>query len=178
MEIYYSIAATDEELKEILALQNRNMVTTISGEEREKEGFVTVMHSFDILKQMNSICPHIIAKANGKVVGYALSMHPNFGDDIPVLKPMFKELENLKIENYLVMGQVCLDKNYRKKGVFRELYATMKREYKNNYATIITEVDATNTRSFNAHLAVGFELLRSYKSIGRKWNIITLPTQE
>jgi ribosomal protein S18 acetylase RimI-like enzyme len=176
MEIYYCTATTDEELKEILALQNRNMFTTISDEEREKEGFVTVMHSFDILKQMNSICPHIIAKDISKVVGYTLSMHPNFGDDIPVLKPMFKELESLKIKNYLVMGQVCVDKDYRKKGVFRELYATMKKEYKNNYATIITEVDVTNTRSFNAHKAIGFELLHSYESLGQQWNIIALPT--
>ena len=178
MEVYYTKASTDKELEEILALQKRNAIASISKEEREKEGFVTVTHCFEILKQMNDICPHIIAKYNGEVVGYALSMDPSFGEDIPVLAPMFQELKKLKLENYLVMGQVCVDKNYRKQGVFRNLYATMKSEYKNNYDAIITEVDISNTRSLNAHKAIGFELLRSYKSLGQHWNIIALKTND
>ena len=112
MEIYYTKASTDKELQQILALQKRNSITAISKEEREKEGFVTVLHSFEILKQMNAICPHIIAKDDNEVVGYALSMDSSFGEDIPVLRPMFQELKSLKLENYLVMGQVCVGKNY------------------------------------------------------------------
>ena len=66
----------------------------------------------DMLKEMNHACPHIIAESNGKVVGYALCMHPQFADTIEVLKPMFYEINKIlpKTENYLVMGQICIAK--------------------------------------------------------------------
>ncbi len=176
MEIQYTKASTDKELNQILALQKRNSISILSNEEKAKEGFITVIHSFDILKKMNNVCPHIIAKYNDEVVGYALSMDSCFGEDIPVLAPMFTELKKLQLENYLVMGQVCVDKNHRKKGIFRELYATMRREYNSRYNSIITEVDSKNIRSLNAHYAIGFELLNKYDSLGQHWNIIALPT--
>ena len=177
MEIEFTKASTDQELHQILELQKKNAIATLSTEEKEREGFITVIHSFDILKQMNDICPHIIAKYNNEVVGYALSMDSCFGEDIPVLAPMFKEIKEQNIGNYLVMGRVCVDINHRKKGVFRELYAKMSREYRTIYDSIITEVDSKNTRSLNAHFAIGFELLLTYESLGQHWNIIVLPTR-
>lgn len=176
MDISYIKASSDDELLQILALQKRNAITSLSKEETEKEGFITVSHSFDMLQRMNDNCPHIIAKYNDEVIGYVLSMNPCFAEDIPVLAPMFKELENLRLGKYLVMGQVCIDKNHRQKGVFRELYATMKREFKSVYASILTEVDRTNIRSLNAHRAIGFGLLKNYDSLGQNWDIIILPT--
>ena len=35
------------------------------------------------------------AKDGAKVVGYALCMHPDFAEDIPVLQPMFHRLSTL-----------------------------------------------------------------------------------
>ncbi|MFC4095517.1 GNAT family N-acetyltransferase [Euzebyella saccharophila] len=128
-EIEFTRCNTDSELLQILDLQRRNLAVSLSEDEKLKEGFVTVVHSFEILKEMNETCAHIIAKYHGKVIAYALCMHPKFADRIEVLKPMFAEMENLepKIENYMAMGQICVDKAHRKKGVFRELYKTMKR---------------------------------------------------
>lgn len=176
MEIKYAKASTDTELKQIITLQKKNAITSVSDKEKEKEGFVTVSHTLDVLKQMNAICPHIIAKYNGEVVGYALSMEIRFGEEIPVLNPMFSELKRMGIQNYLVMGQVCVDKGFRKKGIFRALYTTMKNEYKSTYDNIVTEVDTKNTRSLNAHYAIGFKLLHNYESLGQHWKIICLST--
>lgn len=167
--ITYHRVKTDDELKEILELQKINLAKNLREEDRLKEGFVTLQHSFDILQKMNNACEHCVAKNEGKVIGFVLSMLQSFRDSVPLLVPMFKEIDTAVEEkclssNYIVMGQVCVDKSVRGKGVFRGLYNYMTAEMKNQFDTILTEVDTKNLRSSNAHKSVGFELLKKYKS--------------
>ncbi|WP_297705487.1 GNAT family N-acetyltransferase [uncultured Eudoraea sp.] len=164
------------EMEQILSLQRENSPNVLSMKEMEQEGYVTVTHTLDLLERMNKVCPHIIAKENDKVIGYALCMHPKFGNEIDILKPMFKEINSVLPpgEKYLVMGQVCIQKEYRKMGIFQNLYKKMQVVNKTNYNCIITEVDALNKRSLNAHFAVGFIELKTYNSNGRKWHILAL----
>jgi len=188
--ISYKTATSTNDLEQILELQKINLPQKISSEEKQKEGFVTVEHNFHLLKQMNDVCPHIIAKDTNRVVGYALSMHPKFGNAIEILKPMFSEInqsikkicitediqnneENFK-NSFIVMGQICIDKLYRKQGIFRNLYTKMQQEISPQFTTIITEVDSLNTRSLQAHYAIGFKTLSKYKADGRNWELIYL----
>lgn len=165
-----------KELEQILSLQKENLPGALSKKEIAKEGFVTIAHSFDLLDAMNKVCPHIIAKEEEKVIGYALCMHPKFGNEIDILKPMFKEISAVlsRDEKYMVMGQICIDKTYRKMGLFQKLYKNMQDAIKPDFNCIITEVDALNKRSLNAHLAIGFVELKTYASDGRKWHLIAL----
>ena len=174
-KVTYHRASTSEELHQILTLQKENLPRGLSHSEKQQEGFVTAHHTFEILKKMNDTCPHIIAKHNDDVIGYALCMHPNFANDIKVLKPMFQEINTIsKEENFIVMGQVCISKSFRKQGVFRGLYKTMSEALKNSFTSIITEVDAKNIHSLNAHYAVGFKNLKAYHSEGQDWLLINL----
>lgn len=166
-------AGTTEELNQILELQRANIPSVISEVEKQQEGFVTVYHNFEILKAMNDKCAHVIAKSNDKVVGYALCMLKSFKVDIEVLQPMFKQIDQcLDDESYFVMGQICIDKEFRKQGIFRGMYGFMKQEMASKYNMIITEVDKKNTRSLNAHYALGFKLLHSYNSNQQDWALI------
>ena len=176
--ITYKTATTSEELEQILVLQKANLPNSLSSEEKEKEGFLTVVHNFKLLKRMNDVCPHIIAKHGERVVGYTLCMHPKFKNEIDVLKPMFSELENntAPINSFLIMGQVCVDKGYRKQGVFRNLYLKMQEETSKKFDSIVTEVDASNIRSVQAHYAIGFKKLSRYRDDGKDWELIYLPT--
>lgn len=180
-EITYHRAKTTEELNAILKLQKENLRHLISDEQKQKEGFVTLQHDFDMLKKMNEACAHCVAKHEGKVVGYALSMLREFKNDIPLLVPMFVEIDkalkeqNLKV-NYIAMGQICIDKNVRGKGVFRGLYGYMAQELKHEFDAIITEVDTKNTRSSSAHKAIGFKVLKKYATNNQLWEIISLKT--
>ncbi|APA64027.1 GNAT family N-acetyltransferase [Maribacter sp. 1_2014MBL_MicDiv] len=176
MSLIYTIATTKEELIQILSLQEMNLKSAVSDLEIQQEGFVTVHHNLDVLTRMNNACPHIIAKDGDKVVGYALSMTDDFKDEISVLRPMFTELENVNIKNFITMGQICVAKTHRKMGVFRGLYNAMKKASYPKYDTIITEVDATNSRSLGAHYAVGFEKICTYHSLGQDWELISLKT--
>ncbi|MFD0863337.1 GNAT family N-acetyltransferase [Sungkyunkwania multivorans] len=159
-EITYKQASSDDELRQILALQQENHRDDLSIEIQKKEGFITLRHDFETLKQMNDACGHIIAKDGFKVVGYALSMTRYFRDDIPLLIPMFQKIEKaLPSTDYLVMGQVCIDRQYRGKGIFRDLYKYMRAALSKDFEMLITEVNKKNTRSLNAHKAIGFEIL-------------------
>ena len=71
MNIIYTTASTTEELLQILSLQRMNLKSSISAEEMNQEGFVTVEHDLDLLKRMNNACPHIIAKEDEKIVAYS-----------------------------------------------------------------------------------------------------------
>jgi ribosomal protein S18 acetylase RimI-like enzyme len=177
--IKYQLTSTNKELTGIIALQHKNLPLHISANQKDEQGFVTIQHKLELLTKMHDAHPHIIAKHNDNVVGYALCMLPEFRNEIPVLTPMF-DLTDIAIKkqnkglNYMVMGQVCVDKEYRKQGVFRALYTFMKENIYKEYNAIITEVDVKNVRSSNAHKAVGFEILKEYQSNNQNWELIML----
>ena len=177
-KITYHRVETDEELNAILKLQSENLPQNVSVSEIQKEGYVTVHHTFDILKRMNNSHAHIIAKHNENVIGYALCMSKRFRNDISILAPMFNEIDAVvpNTLSYIVMGQICVSKKYRKQGVFRGLYHYMSEVLKPNFSVIITEVNTQNTRSSKAHHAVGFQHLKTYTSNGEVWEVISLAT--
>ena len=175
MSVSYGRATSGKDLRDILELQSRNLPSGLTQATMDKEGFVTVTHTLPLLQKMNKVCPHIIAKAEGRVVGYALCMHPSFSDEIPILRSMFREIESqIKEHTYMVMGQVCVDSPYRGQGVFRGLYLAMKEALKGDFDLIVTEVDGRNRRSLEAHLAIGFRVVKKYQSDGRDWYLIVL----
>ena len=175
--IHYTRAVSKAELEQILYLQQENLKTGLSATEMDREGFVSVVHTLELLEAMNCVCPHILAKVEDSVVGYALCMHPDFSDAIPMLLPMFRKVETLvdPAHRVIIMGQICIGKSWRKQGIFRGLYSEMQKELRGEFDSIITEVDDTNQRSLRAHIAVGFKKLEVYNSGGRTWHLIQLP---
>ncbi|MDO1502351.1 GNAT family N-acetyltransferase [Winogradskyella maritima] len=179
-EITYHRAYTDEELHQILEIQKQNLKVVLSETDKQSEGFVSVDHTFDALKRMNDACPHMIAKSGGQVVGYALCMLNEFRDDVPELIEMFNYMDGILEEkgldeiNYLIMGQICIDKHFRKRGIFRGLYAFLTTELQSEFDALVTEVNVKNRRSSEAHKAVGFELLDVHTEGGEDWELIIL----
>ena len=178
--IQFVTTKTEDELRQIIALQQRNLPEHLSEEDIRQEGFVTVRHDLDILRKMHDAYPHAIAKAKDQVIGYALVMTKAFRDHIPVLVPMFAQIDQivykgkpLKETPYFVMGQVCVDKDFRGKGVFQGMYHMLKAQMSTEFALVVTEVAQRNTRSLRAHEKVGFEVLKKYTSEeGEVWVII------
>ena len=179
MEIVTTLAATDEELKQILELQQKNHFENITCRRESEDGFVTVMHSFELLKEMNGSAPHVIAKQNGKLAGYALVMLRSYGNRIPVLYSLFERLAGLEYNNqklsglsYYIMGQVCVAEECRGKGIFDKLYQKHKEVYSKDNDLCITEVSVKNLRSIRAHERIGFKTIHTYKDDADEWNII------
>ncbi|MEM1216631.1 MAG: GNAT family N-acetyltransferase [Bacteroidota bacterium] len=181
-EISYR-GATTEELPLILALQRQNLARAISPAEALAQGFVTVEHDLALLTAMNCPHAHTIATAADGLAGYALTMTADFRDRIPVLDPLFSRLDQLEWRghtvgdlSYVVMGQVCVAKKYRGRGVFTDLYRTMAARMGPYFEVIITEISERNTRSLRAHAKVGFADIHRYTDPqGERWVVVGWP---
>ncbi|WPP51119.1 GNAT family N-acetyltransferase [Catalinimonas niigatensis] len=175
----YELSRTDEDLKRILTLQKKNIESQISHEELQSQGFVTVHHDIGLLQKICGLYGHMLARDMENLAAYALVMLKEYGDTIPVLKPMFEEINQLYFKNepleklpYVVMGQVCVDKAYRGTGVFQHLYQALQRELSSTFTYLITEVAIRNQRSIRAHTKVGFECIKTYEADGEVWEIL------
>jgi GNAT superfamily N-acetyltransferase len=164
----------EAELEQILALQRANQPGRLSSEEIAADGFVTVEHTLDLLKRMHAIVPSIVARENGSVVGYALVMPVECRPFIPILEPMFQRLDSLGVsrQRFYVMGQVCIGKPWRGKGVFDLLYQAHRRHLRGRFDCLVTEVAMRNTRSLRAHERVGFTVIDRYSDDTDDWAVI------
>lgn len=171
--LLYTQSDTRSDLEGILSLQKANLAHGLSVEEMQSQGFVTVNHTFDLLKTLNDRERHVIVKHRDKVVGYVLAMTEQSRYDVPILVPMFDAFDNMhhnnkrvSDQNFIVVGQVCIDKSYRGQGLFDKCYATYRDLYGRKYDFAITEIASTNHRSLQAHKRVGFREIDSYVSPG------------
>ena len=177
--VHFTSAESDQDIEGILSLQQKNLSTVIDPEELKKEGFVTVAHNFDLLKRMNSPFPHAIAKDGERVVGYALVMLPAIQEHVPVLMPLFKQLDSLHFRDrlmkdipYFVMGQVCIDKAHRGQGVFPGLYHQLRSQMQEHFELILTSVATRNPRSLRAHEKVGFTIISQFTDETDEWKVV------
>jgi hypothetical protein len=176
----YTLANTTEELQQILDLQEINLRQNLSSVEMEDQGFLSVKHDVSSLKSISGAFHHVIAKDNGKVVGFAMVMLKEHKDHVPLMIPMFNLMDGITYKgkllsqhNYFVMGQICIDKNYRGQGIFAGLYEKLRFEMCDDFELVITEVDVKNFRSTKAHKNVGFKKLSTYLSPeNQEWAVV------
>lgn len=178
--ITYTTSKTEKELSQILELQKNNLPQNLTADEMKSQGFVTVAHSLEDLQKLNNQEQHLVMKDGDTIVGYLLAMTKYSRNDIPVLIPMFNVFDKLAYKNkliaeynYIVVGQVCIDKNYRGMGLLDQSYAAYKLFFKEKYNFAITEIATTNTRSIQAHARIGFlEIYRYTDEKNIEWSIV------
>jgi hypothetical protein len=169
----------DVELAEILALQAENLPASLSEAEARQQGFVTVHHSLDALRAMHAAMPSVVARSDGRLVGYALAMARECRELIPVLQPFFRMLDRLAWRGrplpevpFYVMGQICVAKAARGSGVVEALYQAHRGEYGGRFEVLATEISVRNPRSFRAHARVGFEEIHRYRDAVDEWVVV------
>ena len=173
----YKQVTTTEELDQVLELQFRNLKQHIPL--AEKEGFVTLQHSQEVLALMHAIQPSVIAVDKGKVIGYALVMDHACRALVPALEPMFSILDTIELNGkpllqnrFYVMGQVCIDKAYRGTGVFAALYEKHRELFCQQYDFVVTEISAGNPRSLHAHEKNGFRIIHRHAGAEDEWLVV------
>ncbi|GAB4027935.1 GNAT family N-acetyltransferase [Spirosoma koreense] len=172
---------SDADVQGILTLQRANLRKNVPLVTQLDQGFVTVEHDPIVLMRMNQAAPSVIAKDGDTVVGYALTMLPEFGTDVPELLPLFTLIDTLTYREkplreyaWYVMGQVCVGEEYRGQRVFDRMYQHHRDVYGDRYQLLITDISANNVRSLRAHTRVGFESLHEFydPAIGETWVVV------
>jgi ribosomal protein S18 acetylase RimI-like enzyme len=173
------LASTDADLRAILELQQQNLESSLSREAVQSQGFLTVVHSLDTLRAMQAKLPSVVAKRGDLLVGYALAMHEETRELIPVLDPMFQLFQGLSFRGaplsgsrFYVMGQICVAPSARGQGVFDALYLGHRAHYASQFDLTVTEVATRNTRSMRAHQRVGFETIHRFRDVTDDWTVV------
>jgi hypothetical protein len=182
--IQFATVSGADEVREILELQAVNLRSALTPEVMASQGFLTVRYEPAVLRRMNEIAPAVIAKAGGRVVGYALVLPREFAAEVPILQPLFAMLDTLswngvplrRNPRWFVMGQICIAEGYRGRGIFDGLYESMASSYADRFDFTVTEVASRNTRSLRAHARAGFRTLHVYPdaTTGEEWHVIAL----
>jgi GNAT superfamily N-acetyltransferase len=167
MRATVGLAEEERDLEGILALQRASRAPT-------PDGFVTVEHTLDILRAMHALMPSVVARdTRGTVVAYALSMPRETRALLPILEPMFAQIERLPVSpRWYVMGQVAVAPELRGTGLFDALYAEHRARYADRFDEIVTEVSRRNARSLRAHERVGFRRILEFDDPTDQWAII------
>ena len=170
------------DLDGILALQRQNLPESLTAEAARRDGFVTVVHTREVLSRMHAIAPSVVARHQDRVVGYALAMPRECRSFVPILEPMFAVLDGLEYRGeplsrarYYVMGQICVAAGFRGTGLFQAMYAEHLAAFVDRYELIVTEISARNARSLRAHERTGFETLTTYTDATDDWVVVGLP---
>jgi RimJ/RimL family protein N-acetyltransferase len=174
-----TLVTSPEELQQILDLQKSNLRQNVSDDEKRSQGFVTMQFNIPMLQAMHNRAPSVIVKDGDKVIGYAIVFMPEDRHLYPSLESMFHTLEDVYWQNkplkefsYYVIGQICIDKDYRGQGVFELLYETHRETYRHQFAVVITEISTSNHRSIRAHERVGFQVIHTYRDELDEWAIV------
>jgi len=174
-----TIVTGENELLQIYKLNQENLKSNLDAETKKRDGFVTWLYPLPLLKQMHRLSPSIIVKDNEIVVGYALTTLKESGIFHWDLKTMFQNLavvqykdKPLSFYNFYCMGQICVAKDYRGKGIVTMLYGKHKEVYGHQYEFLLTEISTRNARSLKAHEKIGFQNIYTYTDLMDEWNVV------
>lgn len=177
--IFITRVSNDQELIEIRELQIKNLKKNLTQEQIETEGFVTFDYPLDFLKKMHSLSPSIIAKYNNKVIGYAivatreaLQDNVSLADFERTVNQIVYQNDILVERNYVVVGQLCVEKEFRGMGVTGKMYHYFRQCLSNEFDCAITDVAQNNPISQKAHIKYGFKVIHSEFYENLNWFIM------
>lgn len=177
--LYATTVSAKNELEQIQKLNSQNLKPSLSKREIQQQGFVSWPYSVELLEKLHQLAPSIIIKDDHKVVGYALvtlkeagSFHPDLQAMIRNLEPVYYLGKPLMEYSFYIMGQVCIDKSHRGKGLFNMLYQHHKSIYSNAYELLVTEISTNNKRSIKAHEKLGFKNIYTFRDSLDEWNVV------
>ena len=174
-----TIVTTRDELLQIHQLNQDNIRKNLNAEEQIREGFVSWLYPLKLLEQMHNLAPAIIIKNGDKVIAYALATLMEASPFHSDLETMFHNLKQVQYKGrslfsyrFYCMGQICVAKEYRGKGLVNNLYQKHKEIYSSFYEFILTEISTKNLRSIKAHEKIGFTTIYTYKDAMDEWNVV------
>ena len=173
------LVTNTDELAQILSLQEQNLPGNITKAEMESQGFLTLRHDLQTLQQMHALSPSVIIKDDNEIVAYALTMLPECRLLVSDLAPMFDLLDGLNWNTqplstlrFYVMGQICVAKAYRGRGLVQVLYQHHKKKYQSQFDLFVTEISVRNSRSLRAHEKIGFKTIHIHRDSLDEWAVV------
>lgn len=167
------------ELNGIKKLQEENLKKNLTDSEAASEGFVTAEYSMEFLEMLHQGSPSVIAKDGNLIVGYALVAVKSIREHHDLLSDLFNGIDKIKYKgrllkdcNYVVVGQLCVGRNYRGQGLVQQMYQYFRSSLAGEFDFCVTDVAETNPRSLKAHIKTGFQVVATLSYGGLGWSIV------
>lgn len=168
-----------EELVQIAQLSASNLVTNISEETKAKEGFVTWVYPREVLFALHAIVPSVIVMDGNKLAGYAITLTK---ECVTIYPPLAATIDFVSTVDYkgrplidypiYFMGQICVDPDYRGRGVVGMLYEFHRQQFSPKYSMLMTEISTSNPRSLKAHQKAGFKVIGTHWENEDNWDLV------
>ena len=150
--------ATLQEREGVMALLRANHADNL-GEAERRDGFVTTNMTPEqmtaLIAEKNGVT---VAREGARVTAFALAAPWGFWSQWPFFRNMIRILGNYRFggvtlteENSYQYGPVCVDRDYRGRGVFERVFAASLRTMEDRYPIMVTFVNQANPRSYAAH---------------------------
>jgi GNAT superfamily N-acetyltransferase len=155
-------SADEADFPSIQQMNEANLFQNLPLEEAREFGFLSYPSSYELQSKLNRREPFITAKLDGRLIGYLVPL-PHYFRDMPELSDIYKGDEAFTIEGrtvadcqFIRLGQVVIEKEFRGRGVLKALYEEMRRRYADTYDLVLVGISKYNSRSLRAHQKLGF----------------------
>ncbi len=168
---------TKNDIDGVLSLQERNLYANLTEKER-KSGFVTtpftVAQIEEIIKQNGLF---VAENKDHVIVAYAFAGNWEYFKQWEIFNVMISRFPNLSfrnteitIQNSFQYGPICLDKDYRSKGLLNVIFEEMRVEFIKKYLISITFINKVNVISEVAHTKkLGWEIIDEFEFNGNTY---------
>lgn len=167
------------ELEGIKKLQQENLKKNLDDQEAKTEGFVTAEYTMEFMERMHSEKPSVIAKDGDLIAGYALAAVKGIRYEHELLGDLFDTIDKTRYHNrmlidfsYVVVGQLCVSKNYRGLGLVYQMYQYFRKTLAPDFDYCVTDVAKNNPRSLKVHLKSGFVVIDELQFGGAGFDIV------
>ena len=166
-----------EDIEKVLELHFKYQINSIK-EEDKKDGFITTAFTKEQMIDLITIEQGLfIAVENERIVAYVMSASWNFWSRWPMFAYMIEDLPNLEylgqklsIENSYQYGPVCVDKEFRGRGILENLFEFARINMAKKFPILVTFINKINPRSFEAHTRkLKLEVINEFEYCGKNY---------
>jgi hypothetical protein len=171
--------ATPGDYSAVLRLQSANYIANLSEEDRE-QGFLSAEFTREQVAAMAEDLGTMVAIVEDKVAGFLCAFQREFNSGSPVIAKMLDSCDLVKFEgkplssfNTYIYGPVCIDRDYRGKGLLRGLYEAQKRDLAGRFEVGVAFVARGNLHSLRAHVGgLGMTEVGDFEVKGNRYVIL------
>jgi len=143
--------AMHDDIAGMLDLQEHNLL--------EQGGLLSVRLPAAVFEAALDDLPLVVARRNGKIVGYLLARSRAAWAQIPIVQAMFRAYPGLSDDAY-VYGPICIAVSERGHGLAAALFANLRERLPGRDCVAFVRRD--NTASLRAHVKMGMKDVASF----------------
>ena len=152
--------ATVDDIPGIVALQGLNLLSN--------GGFLSIEFSNDWFERVLSEMPIIVARRDGRIVGYLVSSPLSVAADAPIIQAKLRAYPGSG--NPYNHGPVCIAKEERNQGLISRMFAALRERLRGREG--IAFVRSDNAASLAAHAKLGMRQVAEFTHDGVAYVVV------